>query len=326
MPKLEDWEEIGNALLKPFPEREIEFKPGTSWQGKALALAHIDARAVMRRLDQTVGPECWCFDYDPVVTEPAKCMVKGRLTVRGITKADAGEADGTGELLKSAVSDAIKRAAVMFGVGRFLYELPPLWVPHDGKRFTQTPHLEPQQIVDAAVKAGWQGDEEALTLELQMDAEAHQGHAPAAQAPVRFASGMPEAPTQDTGEYQEQEGRAFTCQWPDCGKALTEQQRNTSRRAFGNCEYCPAHQREAAQAGQAAQERQERAAPAPQQQQGSVQAVCAWPGCGEPLSEKVVAFCQSKKGGRLLCFDHQQADRAGGQTQRPRNTPANRPV
>ncbi|RTH01947.1 Rad52/22 double-strand break repair protein, partial [Thermus scotoductus] len=53
--------------------------------------------------------------------------VRCRLTILGITKEDVGEGDS----LKAAFSDALKRAAVKFGVSRYLYSLPSQWVDLD---------------------------------------------------------------------------------------------------------------------------------------------------------------------------------------------------
>src|SRR5207248_1048086 len=105
------------ALGAPFAPDEIEFLPRGYYNGKARALAYIDARDVMRRLDAVVGPGNWTFDFD--LLAPDGKMVKGRLTVFGVTKCDAGQAEDEGEPLKSAVSDALKRAAVHFGIGRY---------------------------------------------------------------------------------------------------------------------------------------------------------------------------------------------------------------
>lgn len=234
MPRLEDWEEIGNALLKPFPNSEIGFLPKAGRQ-----FAHIDARAVMRRLDQTVGPEGWYFDYDPVITEPQKVIVKGRLTINGITKADAGEADGSGELLKEAVSDSIKRAAVLWGVGRFLYELGTV----------STPQIPPEKLADAGIAAGWVGDRAALVAELRADVKPTRGPVPAPEhrgsedrPPQDYdrPTPRPQAPHQETGEASD-----MTCVADGCGKSLTKGQMAVSLKGWGKA-LCPFHQRTAA--------------------------------------------------------------------------------
>jgi hypothetical protein len=48
-----------------------------------------------------------------------------------------------GDRMKAAFSDALKRAAVKFGVGRYLYRLPAQWVDYDPQRrqFARTPAL-----------------------------------------------------------------------------------------------------------------------------------------------------------------------------------------
>lgn len=134
--------ELLQELGAPFPEDELEFLPRAQSGGKALGLAFIDARAVMRRLDAVVGPAGWSFDFD--LLDNAGRMVKGRLTVLGVTKCDAGEAAQEDEVLKSAVSDSLKRCAVHFGIGRYLYYLPRVWAPYDAqkRRFIETPKLD----------------------------------------------------------------------------------------------------------------------------------------------------------------------------------------
>jgi hypothetical protein len=108
------------ALAAPFGEREVKSRP----QGRA-QLHYVTARTVMNRLDTVLGPENWWDDY-----VPAEKSVLCRLTIRlpdgsTLTKCDAGGYAGmadTGDDEKSGYSDAFKRAAVKFGVGRYLYD------------------------------------------------------------------------------------------------------------------------------------------------------------------------------------------------------------
>ncbi len=117
--------EILEQLRKPFPASKISFKCQTkpSEKGNSLVVAYIDARDVMERLDDVVGPD-WSDRYEKAGT--AKGLVC-YLTVCGVTRADVGDEDNENEPVKSAYSDAFKRAAVKFGVGRFLYDLPKMW-------------------------------------------------------------------------------------------------------------------------------------------------------------------------------------------------------
>lgn len=148
---MEFTKEIQNALGAAFAEDEIEFLPKATSNGKALGLPYIDARAVMNRLDAVVGAGNWSFDFD-IQSGDGK-MVKGRLRVCGIEKCDAGEAATEDEILKSAVSDALKRCAVHFGIGRYLYYLPRVWAPYDAakRRFTEAPRIE-QRAIDYALR------------------------------------------------------------------------------------------------------------------------------------------------------------------------------
>lgn len=117
--------EILEQLRKPFPASKISFKCQTkpNEKGNSLVVAYIDARDVMERLDEVVGPD-WSDRYEKAGT--AKGLVC-YLTVCGVTRADVGDDDNENEAVKSAYSDAFKRAAVKFGVGRFLYDLPKMW-------------------------------------------------------------------------------------------------------------------------------------------------------------------------------------------------------
>ena len=128
------------SLAAPFDEKDIAWKPQTVTQNRALAVAYIDARTVAERLDQVVEGD-WSFDWE----QASNGCVKGRLTVCGIIRCDVGEqGDGPqGKTLKAAVSDALKRSAVLFGVGRYLYHLPAQWVDYDAqhKRLVHTPEL-----------------------------------------------------------------------------------------------------------------------------------------------------------------------------------------
>ena len=120
--------DVQRRLAAPFPSHEIAWKPQAVSKDKkrALMVAYVDARAVMERLD-AVCPNDWSFEV-VVVPETPTPTVKGRLTVLGVSREDIGEAgEGEAGTLKAAASDALKRCAVHFGVGRYLYDLPLDW-------------------------------------------------------------------------------------------------------------------------------------------------------------------------------------------------------
>jgi hypothetical protein len=83
---------------------------------------------VQDRLDEVVGAGNWSFDWEPVVVDKGEIMVtKGTLTINGVSKSDAGTASNFEQSL-GAVSHCFKRAAVHWGIGRYLYDLPMNWV------------------------------------------------------------------------------------------------------------------------------------------------------------------------------------------------------
>ena len=133
---------ILNQLARPFGEDQVSWKPQATTQDKkrALAVAYIDARLVAERLDEAAGGD-WEFDWE----EARDHHVKGILTVCGTTRCDVGEEGNPplGNTLKAAVSDSLKRCAVLFGVGRYLYRVPAQWVDYDGvhKKLSKRPTL-----------------------------------------------------------------------------------------------------------------------------------------------------------------------------------------
>ena len=128
-----DWETIGAQLAAPFNPDEVEWR----LSGKAGAnvrtslVAYVDARTIQDRLDEVVGVGGWSFDWTPVVVEGGEVKAaKGTLTILGVSKSDIGTASNW-EASKGAVSDCLKRAAVQFGLGRYLYALLAAWVTLD---------------------------------------------------------------------------------------------------------------------------------------------------------------------------------------------------
>src|SRR5262249_14174357 len=72
-----------------------------------------------------------------------------------------------GDRLKAAFSDALKRAAVKFGIGRYLYRLPSQWVDYDDKkrRFVRQPQLPgPAPLAISAPAPRTVTDEERQSL------------------------------------------------------------------------------------------------------------------------------------------------------------------
>lgn len=125
------------ALSEPFPADSVKWKPqNISNKGdRAMAVPYVDARAIQDRLDQVVGVGGWQDDYTVL---PGESSVVCKLTVdfggRWVAKMDVGSTSDqpdVGDRMKAAFSDALKRAGVKFGIGRYLYRVPPVWVDYD---------------------------------------------------------------------------------------------------------------------------------------------------------------------------------------------------
>lgn len=108
--------EAAPFLRRPFTENAVKFKVQATWEGGGLIVSYIDARLVVERLNLVV-PHLWFDNYEML----GKSLIC-RLTVDGITREDIGS-DYVG---KGLYSDALKRAAVKFGVGVSLYAIPQL--------------------------------------------------------------------------------------------------------------------------------------------------------------------------------------------------------
>lgn len=118
-------------LFEPFPQEAISWRAQrlTDDGKKAMALAYIDARDVMNRLDEVCGAAGWQRKYSHANGKTV-CDIGIKIDNEWIWKADgAGDTDIEAE--KGAISDAFKRAAVNWGIGRYLYDLDAPWVPCD---------------------------------------------------------------------------------------------------------------------------------------------------------------------------------------------------
>lgn len=135
-------------LQEPFPADDIEWRIGQSGKKNdkvwATALAYVTNRAIQNRLDEVCGPENWKNEFlHRVVGETTSVMcgisIRTNISVEDefaygdwVTKWDGAEETDV-ESVKGGLSAAMKRAAVQWGIGRYLYDLPAGWAQiHDG--------------------------------------------------------------------------------------------------------------------------------------------------------------------------------------------------
>lgn len=118
-------------LAEPFPARDVEWRIGqcgTTRDGRAWAkvLAYVTNRAIQDRLDAVCGPGGWRNEFREWQGGAVLCGLSVRVGAEWVTKWDGAENTDI-EAVKGGLSGAMKRAAVQWGVGRYLYDLDEGW-------------------------------------------------------------------------------------------------------------------------------------------------------------------------------------------------------
>ena len=107
-------------------------KHGRVW---AICVPYITNRAIQVRLDEVVGPENWRNEFRPGPDGGVMCGLSIRVGGEWVTKWGGAE-NTVVEGVKGGLSSAMKRAAVQWGIGRYLYEMDETFAHvHDNGRF-----------------------------------------------------------------------------------------------------------------------------------------------------------------------------------------------
>ena len=133
--------EIRKRLVSPFRYKDLDWRfqelkfkrnqyESYKQNGKVLhgmvkskLLVYVDARAVQNRLDEVFGVSGWKTEFKPypcVGQKAVMCALSVKSGEAWITKEDGAPLTNI-EAEKGGLSDAFKRAAVQFGIGRYLY-------------------------------------------------------------------------------------------------------------------------------------------------------------------------------------------------------------
>ena len=131
-----------------FDPSDIGWKPIalSKKTGKALVAAYVSNRAIMDRLDAVCGPGNWRNEFTAGPKGGLLCGLSIRIvredgSAEWVTKWDGAENTDV-EPVKGGLSSSMRRAAVQWGIGRYLYELPSPWVAVDERgRIAQTPPI-----------------------------------------------------------------------------------------------------------------------------------------------------------------------------------------
>jgi len=148
-------ESVLRKLSRPLKDSEVEWRVGRSINDTTVtALCYINARTVDDRLDEAVGPENWQNSF---VETDKKNIATISIKINGewISKSD-GAGDTKVEADKGGLSDAHKRAAVKWGIGRHLYDLGDTKIElKPGYNPPATASISPGRIIRKKVGSDW---------------------------------------------------------------------------------------------------------------------------------------------------------------------------
>lgn len=122
---------ITKLLAEPFDPFDLEWRvqsAGKTNQGKlwAILIPYVTNRAIQERLDAVCSVDGWYNKYEYPNDKSVLCGISIRFGVgekeQWITKWDGAEETSI-EAVKGGLSSAMKRAAVQWGIGRYLYRL-----------------------------------------------------------------------------------------------------------------------------------------------------------------------------------------------------------
>jgi len=138
-------ESIFEQLKAPFDPKVIHWRVGATnakslgcqpWEATSgIGLAYLNARDVMKRLDDVCG-DYWQVEYP----YEGCCRIGLKIDGEWLWRANGADTSDV-EGVKGQYSDAFKRAAVLWGVGRYLYYLPNKWYDLQNGKMKITPEL-----------------------------------------------------------------------------------------------------------------------------------------------------------------------------------------
>jgi hypothetical protein len=212
--------DICQQLRAPLPSKQISWRVGRKANNETLgqALPYVTPRDIQNVLDDIVGPANWrnSFQASNLGAGFPSVIATLELKLDGvwIAKSDGAQVDSFKEdgennskemAIKGAYSDAFKRAAVMWGIGRYLYEFEAPWVLLTDKQLAEIPLLPVHMVPEAEradFEAAWAAKvevEEATTKAETPSAASKPAEKPAAKvaekpAPVEASKAVTAEP------------------------------------------------------------------------------------------------------------------------------------
>ena len=165
--------ELYRRLSEPFPSADVEWRVTKGHQRSGLAVPYITSRAIQTRLDHVVGPFCWRTRYipwhqyipkpshgenpeadrTPVASQLCGLSIYDEEKREWIEKIDGAE-NTDFESIKGGISDSFKRAAVLWGIGRYLYLFDAKWATLDERKRIANPAELTRYYADKLQKLG----------------------------------------------------------------------------------------------------------------------------------------------------------------------------
>ena len=195
-------EELRAVLSAPFSSSDIEWRVSATnaEKTKGLAVPYVTNRAIQNRLDDTVGIDGWYNDFRPWKNGSAQlCGISIFFPQleQCLTKWDGAD-DSEFESVKGGLSDSMKRAAVEWSIGRYLYGMTQVWVTvqitNSGKKSNARIRDEERPRLDQA--------HDEWVAYLQAKERGENPPRPKAPPPLKAQKDQGRPPAQPTGQYQ----------------------------------------------------------------------------------------------------------------------------
>lgn len=139
-----------DALSKPILPAEIEWRIQSvnKQKTKTTIVPYITSRCVMSRFDEAFGMGYWQVEHQPWRTKGVKCKLSiwNNELKQWISKEDGADETHI-EPTKGGFSDALKRVAVLFGLGRSLYDYPRIVLEGNHEYFPNWAYKQLDEIV-----------------------------------------------------------------------------------------------------------------------------------------------------------------------------------
>ena len=195
-------EELRAVLSAPFSSSDIEWRVSATnaEKTKGLAVPYVTNPANQNRLDDTVGIDGWYNDFRPWKNGSAQlCGISIFFPQleQCLTKWDGAD-DSEFESVKGGLSDSMKRAAVEWSIGRYLYGMTQVWVTvqitNSGKKSNARIRDEERPRLDQA--------HDEWVAYLQAKERGENPPRPKAPPPLKAQKGQNGPPAQPQGQYQ----------------------------------------------------------------------------------------------------------------------------